>query len=59
VEVETLLNERLLTYTSCDISDPELISPSQLLQGKRIVTLPYPMTQDDDPEFVNNDDSAL
>ena len=59
VEVEALLNERPLTYTSCDISDPEPISPSQLLQGRRIVTLPYPMTQDDDPEFGNNDDSAL
>ena len=44
VEVEALLNKQPLTYTSCDISDPEPISPSQLLQGRRIATLPYPMT---------------
>ena len=59
MEIDALLNERPLTYTSCDISDPEPISPSQLLQGRRIVTLPNPMTQDDEPEFGKNDDSDL
>ena len=45
--------------TNLHVSDPEPIRPSQLLQGRRIVTLPYPMTQNDDPKFGKNDDSDL
>ena len=60
VEIEAHLNDRPLTYTSPDVDDPEPISPSHLLHGKRIVTLPHSITQDDenhDPDF--GDDSAL
>ena len=60
VEIEARLNDRPLTYTSPDVDDPEPISPSHLLHGKRIVTLPHSITQDDenhDPDF--GDDSAL
>ena len=60
VEIEARLNNRPLTNTSSDVDDPEPISPSHLLHGKRIVTLPHSITQDDenhDPDF--GDDSAL
>ena len=60
VEIEARLNDRPLTYTSPDVDDPEPISPSHLVHGKRIVTLPHLITQDDeihDPDF--GDDSAL
>ena len=60
VEIEARLNDRPLTYTSSDVNDPEPISPSHLLHGKRIVTLPHSITQDDeihDPDF--GDDSTL
>ena len=60
VEVEALLNDRPLTYSSSDITDPEPISPSHLLHGRRIVTLPHLTVQDDelhDPDF--GDDSVF
>ena len=43
-----------------EVSDREPISPSHLLHGRRIVTLPQSLIQDDeihDPNF--GDDSAL
>ena len=57
VEVEALLNNRPLTYTSSDINDPEPISPSHLRHGRKIVTLPHLSVQDDeirDPNFEDN-----
>jgi len=41
VEVEALLNDRPLTYVSDDPKDPELLTPSHLLSGRRITSLPY------------------
>lgn len=41
-EVESTVNDRPLTYLSTDSSDPNPISPSQLLYGRRINVLPYP-----------------
>ena len=60
VEVEALLNDRPLTYLSSDINDPDPISPSHLLHGRKIVTLPHLRVQEDeihDPNHV--DDSEL
>ena len=54
VEVEALLNDRPLTHSSPDIGDPEPITPSHLLNGRRITTLPHVTTEDDeiaDPNF--------
>ena len=54
VEVEALLNDHPLTYVSSDIDDPEPITPSHLLYGRRIVLLPHCAVQEDefnDPDF--------
>ena len=40
-EVEETVNDRPLTYVSTDCADLSLISPSQLLWGRRVTTLPY------------------
>ena len=41
-EIETILNDRPLTYPSSDIRDCDPLTPSHLLYGRRISTLPYP-----------------
>jgi len=46
VEIEAVLNDQLLTYQSSDIVDPEPLTPSHLLYGRRITTLPHPITED-------------
>ena len=54
IEVEALLNNQPLTYVSSDVSDLEPITPSHLLQRRRITTLPYSKIEDDeitDPDF--------
>ena len=53
VEIEGLLNDRPLTYVSSDANDLEPITPSHLLHGRRIVTLPHSTTEDEvrDPNF--------
>lgn len=47
VEVEAVLNNRPLTYTSSDVTDAEPITPSHLLHGRAIVSLPHCEVQDD------------
>ena len=51
VEVEAHLNNRPLTYSSSDIGDPEPITPSHLLHGRRITTLPHTRVEIKDPDF--------
>jgi len=53
-EVEAMLNDRPLTYLSSDLTDPEPLTPSHLLYGRRIRPVPYPLDSPvdlDDPDF--------
>ena len=55
VEVEALLNDRLLIYASSDIKDLNPITPSHLPHGRRIVKLPHINVQEDEihgPDFT-------
>ena len=47
VEIEAVLNDRPLTYVSADLKDPEPLTPSHLLCGRRITSLPH-MIMDDE-----------
>ena len=38
-EIEAILNDRTLTYVTSDALDPEPLTPSHLLYGRRITTL--------------------
>ena len=52
IEVESILNSRPLTYTSsADVEEP--LTPSHLLVGRRLLSLPDDLTylEDDDPDF--------
>ena len=54
VEVEAILNDRPLTYVSSELSDPEPLTPSHLLHGRRITCLPHQTVELDeltDPSF--------
>lgn len=41
VEVEAVLNDRPLTYTSSDIDDPQPLTLAHLLYGRKIIILPH------------------
>jgi len=41
LEIEAVLNDRPLTHVSSDVSDPELLTPSHLICGRRITSLPH------------------
>ena len=58
VEVEATLNDRPLTYLSEDLRDPQPLTPSSLLYGRRITALPYrTVTEEDiqDPDYGNSE----
>lgn len=44
-EIEATLNDRPLTYVSSDLTDPEPLTPSHLLYGRKITRLPYPASE--------------
>ena len=59
VDVEAILNDRPLTYVSSDINDAETLTPSHLLYGRRITSLPYLLVGSDevsDPTYQSNED---
>ena len=53
VEVEAVLNDRPLTYTSSEVDDPQPLTPAHLLYGRTITRLPYECLADDlqDPDY--------
>ena len=58
VEVEAVLNDRPLTYLPSATGDPEPLTPSHLLCGRRIVPLPHPDAEDEemtDPDYLSAD----
>ena len=59
VEVEAILNDRLLTHVSPDFDDPEPLTPAHLLHGHRIVSLSHEEVAEQDlkdPTFGNSTD---
>jgi len=48
VEVEAMLNNRPLSYVSPDSEDMKPITPSHLLLGRPIISLPHYDVQDDE-----------
>jgi len=56
VEIETMLNNRPLTCVSPDIADPEPLTPSHLLYGRKICQVPYSLDTHeelDDPTYLD------
>ena len=56
-EVEAVLNNRPITYSSPDVDDPCPITPAHLLYGRPIITLPhYDVTADEiaDPTYCDD-----
>ena len=51
VEIEAMLNNRPLTYVSSDLSDPEPLTPSHILYGRRIQSIPFHL---EDPEDLSD-----
>lgn len=46
-----MLNNRPLTYVSSDLSDPEPLTPSDILYGRRIQSIPFHL---EDPEDLSD-----
>ena len=60
VEVEAILNDRLLTYVSSDIKDEEALTPARLLNGRRITSIPHRLLKSgevSDPTYQTSTDS--
>jgi len=59
VEIESILNDRPLNYVNSDLRDPQPLSPSHLLYGRRIQQVPRPLNDQEDetdPSFVDGMD---
>ena len=59
VEIESMLNDRPLTYVNSDLQDPQPLTPSHLLYGRRIQQVPHPLKDQEeinDPSYVDGMD---
>ena len=56
VELEATINDHPLTYVSSDVTDVEPLTPSHLLYGRRMTSLPHSNVKDpEDPDYVLSD----
>ena len=56
VEIEGMMNDRLLTYVHSDLQDPQPLTPANLLYGRRLQQAPHPLNDPEkliDPSFVD------
>ena len=61
-EIEAAISDRPLTYGYSDLSDDNPLTPSQLLHGRLITTLPYdPLDSEEllDPSYGNNPNELI
>ena len=59
-ETEAVLNDRPLTHVSSNLHDLEPLTPSHLLYGRKMTSLPYPIHYtDDDVTVVQSDHTTL
>ncbi|XP_052245628.1 uncharacterized protein LOC127854604 [Dreissena polymorpha] len=58
-EIEATMNDRPITHVSTSIADPEPLTPTHLLYGRRVTTLPYPDNSDDSTMIPTLDHSQI
>ena len=58
VEVEAILNSRPLSYVSSEDLD-EPLTPSHLLTGHRLISLPDPLISSEDPDYITPSTSSI
>lgn len=59
-EIEVVLNDRPITYVTSETNEPEPLTPSHLLYGRRIVRLPHEIVEHDEiPDPTFGDDSEV
>ncbi|CAB4028574.1 PREDICTED: uncharacterized protein LOC102803486 [Paramuricea clavata] len=58
VEIEAVLNDRPITYVTSEADDPEPLTPSHLLYGRRVRRLPRLMVEVEELHNPNFDDDS-
>ena len=56
-EIETVVNERPITYQHCSLNEPTPLTPSMLVNGRSLLMMPHPVVTNDklnDPDFGNS-----
>ena len=56
IKIESMLNDRPLTYVNSDLQDPQPLTPSHLLYGRRIQQVPHPLVYPEELTVVYGTD---